>query len=107
MRFKLRLPDSTEVINLDAKDDSALTVGDLICAITDKVGPFASVKGGYPPKPVPLDNPGVILGKVGIRSGDQLVVGGIITSAQSALPSDATQDPRSTVQVSYVTFTHD
>lgn len=75
MRLKLRLPQGSEVLSLDSRPDGELTIGDLADAIQAKIGEFESIKGGYPPKAIALDDKSKLLSSAGVRSGDQLVVG--------------------------------
>lgn len=76
MRLKLRFPDSTEIVSLSGSDntDNTVTVKQLLDSPSISSLGSVSIKAGFPPKLVSLNDQNATLKSLGISNGEQLTV---------------------------------
>lgn len=99
MRLKLRFPTTTEILTLTGADntDESVSLKQLLDLLSKDgtVNEPSSIRAGFPPKPISLEDPSVTLKSLGISNGESLVVTLEATSPHPKSESSTQSPPRS------------
>lgn len=87
MKIRLRGPAGTSTLTFD----DAATIGDLRLQIREKTGLYKySIKSGYPPKPLNLDQDATLLKSLGVKlDGEQLTIVSIESSSDRSFTTSS------------------